>query len=229
MTGSYTTGTGTLAECYQQCSDGTWPNCKGFSRYISAADTASAACWWVTTTGNFVYDDGNSNEHLYIFNPDLGYCTSSCSTCQGATYRDSNTTYRCEAQPLCTLAQIQITEAHTSGAPEDYIELYNSGAECRLTGFKLDDSTSMSDFTFGEVVITAGGYWLGYEDQPNSFRSGLSGGGDNVYLCGLDFTGSNHATACKHKVLRGRMTQAYCSSTGASGCAAGCYGSLTRE
>eukprot|EP01047_Picozoa_sp_COSAG01_P049458 COSAG01_NODE_4905_length_4639_cov_14.340088_1_plen_768_part_10 len=227
VTGSYTTGTGTLAQCYQQCSDGTWANCKGFSRYMSAADTASAACWWVTSTGNFVYDDGNSNEHLYIFNPDLGYCVSDCSTCQGATYRDSNTTYRCEAQPLCTLTQIQISEAHTSGAPQDYIELYNSGAECRLTGFKLDDSTSMSDFTFGDVVITAGGYWLGYTNQPNSFSSGLSGGGDDVYLCGLDFTGSNHATACKHEVLRGRMTQAYCSSANARGCAAGCYGGST--
>jgi hypothetical protein len=85
----YTTGTGTLAQCYQQCSDGTWANCKGFSRYMSAADTASAACWWVTSTANFVYDDGNSNEHLYIFNPDLGYCVSDCSACTGSTVNNS--------------------------------------------------------------------------------------------------------------------------------------------
>jgi hypothetical protein len=43
---------------YQQCSDGTWANCKGFSCYGYVNDTASAACWWVTSTTSFSYDDG---------------------------------------------------------------------------------------------------------------------------------------------------------------------------
>ncbi len=81
----------------------------------------------------------------------------------------------------CVLGTVYVSEAHTSGEPEDYIELYNSGdTDCLLTGFQLDDNVELADLTFGEVVIEAGGFWLGYEDAPDSFNSGLSSGGDLV-------------------------------------------------
>ncbi len=84
---------------------------------------------------------------------------------------------------VCQLGVVYVSEAHTSGDPEDYIELYNSGAEdCSLEGFQLDDNTALTDLTFGDVVIAAGGYWLGYEDAEGSFGSGLSSGGDIVVL-----------------------------------------------
>jgi hypothetical protein len=85
--------------------------------------------------------------------------------------------------PACELGVVYVSEAHTSGDPEDYIEIYNSGdAPCSLEGFQLDDNVALSDFTFGDVTIEAGGYWLGYEDYENSFTSGLSSGGDIVVL-----------------------------------------------
>ncbi len=84
---------------------------------------------------------------------------------------------------VCQLGVVYVSEAHTSGDPEDYIELYNSGAEdCSLEGFQLDDNTALTDLTFGDVVIAAGGYWLGYEDAEGSFGSGLSSSGDIVVL-----------------------------------------------
>jgi hypothetical protein len=87
------------------------------------------------------------------------------------------------AVPSCQLGVVYVSEAHTSGVPKDYIELYNSGSEdCSLAGFRLDDSPALNDLTFGDVVIAAGGYWLGYEDDANSFTSGLSSGGDLVVL-----------------------------------------------
>tara|TARA_B100001248_G_scaffold225584_1_gene183206 strand:- start:271 stop:1146 length:876 start_codon:yes stop_codon:yes gene_type:complete len=83
----------------------------------------------------------------------------------------------------CDLDDIYVSEAHTSGAPEDYIEIYNNGnVSCSLEGFKLDDNQEMDDLTFGNVVITAGGFWLGYEDADSSFNSGLSSSGDEVWL-----------------------------------------------
>ena len=84
---------------------------------------------------------------------------------------------------ICDLNDIYVSEAHTSGNPEDYIEIYNNGGEdCSLEGFRLDDNQEMDDLTFGDVVITAGGYWLGYEDGDSSFSSGLSSDGDEVWL-----------------------------------------------
>ena len=85
------------------------------------------------------------------------------------------------AQDPCVLGIVYVSEGHTSGDPEDYIELYNSGdTDCSLEGFQLDDNESLSDFTFGEVIISSGGYWTGYEDQEESFSSGLSSGGDII-------------------------------------------------
>ena len=92
-----------------------------------------------------------------------------------------------ESVPSCQLGVVYVSEAHTSGEPEDYIELYNSGSEdCLLFGFQLDDNEELADFTFGPVVLEAGGYWIGYEDQPNSFNSGLSSGGDLVVFADPD-------------------------------------------
>ena len=83
----------------------------------------------------------------------------------------------------CDLDDIYVSEAHTSGDPEDYIEIYNNGnVSCSLEGFKLDDNQEMNDLTFGNVVIAAGGFWLGYEDADSSFNSGLSSSGDEVWL-----------------------------------------------
>ena len=93
------------------------------------------------------------------------------------------------ATPACVLGTVYISEAHGNGAPEDYIEIYNSGdADCSMVGFQLDDAQPFADFTFGDVVIVAGGYWLGYEDAEDdsgvsiSFKSGIGGGGDTLYL-----------------------------------------------
>ena len=89
----------------------------------------------------------------------------------------------------CSLGVVYVSEGHTSGDPEDYIELYNSGDEdCSLQGFQLDDSEELDDLTFGNVIIPGGGYWLGYEDAESSFSSGLSGSGDLIVLA--DSTGS---------------------------------------
>lgn len=69
---SYRTASGkTLAQCYQACSDGTWVDCIGFSRYseqrgYGKGDNAPGSCWWVTSRSNLQYDDGNDNEDLYI-------------------------------------------------------------------------------------------------------------------------------------------------------------------
>jgi hypothetical protein len=86
------------------------------------------------------------------------------------------------AVQVCQLDQLYISEGHTSGDPEDYIELYNDGEACSLQGFKLDDNTALTDLTFGEVIIEAGGFWLGYEDAEGSFGSGLSSSGDIIVL-----------------------------------------------
>ena len=83
----------------------------------------------------------------------------------------------------CDLGVVYVSEGHTSGSPEDYIEIYNSGnSDCSLEGFMLDDSDEFEDFTFGDVTIPAGGYWLGYEDDEGSFSSGLSADGDEIWF-----------------------------------------------
>lgn len=83
--------------------------------------------------------------------------------------------------PACILGEVYVSEAHTSGDPEDYIEIYNSGSlDCSLEGFQLDDDAELDDLTFGNIIISAGGYWVGYEDDEESFSSGLSSSGDIV-------------------------------------------------
>jgi len=90
--------------------------------------------------------------------------------------------------PSCVLGDVYVSEGATSGDPEDYIEIYNAGSiECTMAGFMIDDDDYQDtgvfdDFTFGEVVLAPGTYWLGYEDAEDSFGSGLSGGGDFINL-----------------------------------------------
>ena len=83
--------------------------------------------------------------------------------------------------PSCILGDVYVSEAANIGDPEDYIEVYNGGSfECTLYGFQLDDSEDLTDFTFGNVILAPGAYWLGYEDEDDSFSSGLSNDGDIV-------------------------------------------------
>ncbi|SVE00546.1 uncharacterized protein METZ01_LOCUS453400, partial [marine metagenome] len=79
----------------------------------------------------------------------------------------------------CLLGDVYVSEAANRGDPDDYIEVYNNGSEeCTLAGFQLDDSEELEDFTFSNVILSAGDYWLGYEDSTDSFSSGLGGEGD---------------------------------------------------
>ena len=83
----------------------------------------------------------------------------------------------------CELGDVYITEAASAGDPVDFIEIYNSGSvDCSLAGFMIDDSADLEDLTFGAVIITAGGYWVGYEDAEDSFSSGLNQDGDTIYF-----------------------------------------------
>ena len=87
------------------------------------------------------------------------------------------------SQDPCTLGDVYVSEAANVGDPEDYIEVYNGGPfECTLYGFQLDDSEDLQDFTFGNVILGSGDYWIGYENEDDSFSSGLSNDGDMVVL-----------------------------------------------
>jgi hypothetical protein len=91
------------------------------------------------------------------------------------------------SQTPCILGDVYVSEAANAGDPEDYIEVYNGGdVECTLAGFQLDDSDEDDDFTFGGVVLAPGEFWLGYEDDDDSFGSGLVGGGDDVVFADAD-------------------------------------------
>jgi len=89
------------------------------------------------------------------------------------------------SQSPCILGEVYISEAANRG--DDYIEVYNAGGEeCTLAGFQLDDSEELEDFTFGDVILSSGSYWLGYEDSTNSFNSGLGAEGDSIIFADLD-------------------------------------------
>jgi len=91
------------------------------------------------------------------------------------------------SQTSCILGDVYVSEAANAG--DDYIEVYNGGSEeCTLEGFKLDDSEELEDFTFSNVILSAGAYWIGYEDSTDSFNSGLGGGveGDSIVFADAD-------------------------------------------
>jgi len=85
------------------------------------------------------------------------------------------------SQAPCVLGEVYVSEAANHGIPDDYIEVYNGGSEeCSLAGFQLDDSEVLEDFTFGNIILDPGDFWLGYEDAEDSFNSGLGGEGDSI-------------------------------------------------
>ena len=117
----------------------------------------------------------------------------------------------------CTSSDIIISEGATSGEPEDFIEIQNiSGNACDMLGWQLDDSDGFSDWTFPSAVIPAGGFWYGDEDASSSavydasgnfvdsvsgsFGSGLSSGGDEIWL--------TDGTDTLNVVLQGSQTDA---------------------
>ena len=90
------------------------------------------------------------------------------------------------SQEPCILGEVYVSEAANHGVPDDYIEVYNGGnVECTLAGFQLDDSEELVDFTFGNVILAPGDFWLGYENGADSFSSGLGADGDIVVFADL--------------------------------------------
>ncbi len=90
-------------------------------------------------------------------------------------------------QESCILGDVYVNEAANHGDPDDYIEVVNGGdQECTLAGFQLDDSEDLEDFTFGNIILDPGDFWLGYEDSTDSFSSGLGGEGDSIVFADAD-------------------------------------------
>jgi hypothetical protein len=119
----------------------------------------------------------------YYMKNDTSYCDSITTQPDGVS--SFLTTIACEqvidSVESCILGDVYVSEGHNSGDPEDYIEIYNSGDyDCSLEGFQLDDNEELNDFTFGDVIVSAGGHWVGYEDQDSSFTSGLGSNGDII-------------------------------------------------
>ena len=142
-----------------------------------------------------------------------------------------STTLECitDSVESCILGEVYVSEGHNQGDPEDYIEIYNSGLnDCSLEGFQLDDNEELEDFTFGNIIIPAGGYWVGYEDEDNSFSSGLSANGDIIVFA--DSSGST--LVVELEVIQETDSITYSQSFDADG--VGCYttptpGSLNGE
>jgi len=85
------------------------------------------------------------------------------------------------SQTACILGDVYVSEGANQGVPNDYIEIVNNGTnECSLSGFQLDDTELLEDFTFGNIILDPGAYWLGYEDAEDSFNSGLNASGDII-------------------------------------------------
>jgi len=99
----------------------------------------------------------------------------------------------------CNVENVYINEAHGDGDPEDWIEIFNNGDECSLLDFTLDDEyPPIGDLTFGEITLPSEGYWFGYEDDDNSFESGLGKDGETIFLCPPEYL---DATECQTFVL----------------------------
>ncbi len=60
------------------------------------------------------------------------------------------------------LGAIFVSEVNNSGASENYIEIPHSwGVDCSLEGFKLGNSDDPLNYSFGNLVLPAGNFWLG--------------------------------------------------------------------
>tara|TARA_A100001011_G_scaffold51158_1_gene49106 strand:- start:192 stop:1178 length:987 start_codon:yes stop_codon:yes gene_type:complete len=83
----------------------------------------------------------------------------------------------------CELGTIFVSEVNNSGESENYIEIHNSGGvDCSLEGFKLGNSDDPLNYSFGNLVLTAGEFWLGYEGQDSSFNAEIDANADTILL-----------------------------------------------
>ena len=83
----------------------------------------------------------------------------------------------------CELGTIFVSEVNNSGTSENYIEINNSGdVDCSLEGFKLGNSDDPLNYSFGNIVLPAGDFWLGYEGQDSSFSSEIDATADTIIL-----------------------------------------------
>ena len=117
--------------------------------------------------------------------------------------------------PVCSASAITISEIHGGGAPEDWIEIHNSGIECDLEGFQIYDKgvkedcdaiggvgTSKCDerivFVSGDTISANGYMWFcegvcsGADSQVFGF--GVKGSGDTVHLRAPDGTETDYDT-----------------------------------
>ena len=144
---------------------------------LSQSFTADGiGCYTIPTPGEanvdcFVFAYGCTDPEAMNYDPDANLDNGSC---QYSTVS-------------CVLGDVYVSEAANQGDPDDYIEVVNGGTqECTLAGFQLDDSEELEDFTFGNVILATGDFWLGYENAENSFNSGLSAEGDLVVFADSD-------------------------------------------
>ena len=144
---------------------------------LSQSFTADGlGCYTMPTPGEanmdcFVFAYGCTDPEAINYDPDANLDNGSC---QYSTVS-------------CVLGDVYVSEAANQGDPDDYIEVVNGGTQvCTLAGFQLDDSEELEDFTFGNIILNPGDYWLGYENAENSFNSGLSAEGDLVVFADSD-------------------------------------------
>ena len=82
----------------------------------------------------------------------------------------------------CQIGELYLSEVHLF---DQYIELYNSGVnDCSLDGVGFDYFAGFfQNFTFGDIIIPAGSYYVAYEDQFDNFPNPCGNGvGCTVYL-----------------------------------------------
>ena len=83
----------------------------------------------------------------------------------------------------CEIDTIYINEVNNSGGSNNYIEILNSGStDCSLEGFSLGNSTDPLNFSFENVILQAGQFWLGYEGQDSSFSVEINSVADTIIL-----------------------------------------------
>ena len=83
----------------------------------------------------------------------------------------------------CELGTILVSEVNNSGGTENFIEIHNSGdMDCSLEGFRLGNSDDPLNYSFGNIVLSAGDFWLGYEGQDSSFSSEIDAIADTIIL-----------------------------------------------
>ena len=109
--GEFNTASGlTLDECKTSCGDGSWEGCVGFSRHkgdVGENDDEVGTCYWVTDSSQFVCNDPDDNENLFILGED-NYCDDLSCTCAGVAANRGILDYRlgCE-QITASLFQVR--------------------------------------------------------------------------------------------------------------------------